>query len=286
MIAALLRFLLSFWLSLFFLLLGLRNLATQAEQLPAYAYIINSPDDISARDVQVHDPQTGMSLNILHRPSRFSELAMSPDGQRFAFVENLLGIYTSDILGARPSRVVTGYVGNPLWSPKGDTLLFSDDDSVNLLSLNTLETENLMPLRAGTTWLPDAERIAYSEFNADSGLYEIRIRHLSDESVTSLFSSTELVVYLAFSPDGSLLAYSLLTGQIRLYEIATGREIEIEDEASHFAPQWSADGQYLLFIRNIPRAIDIAIANRSGEIIFTHAPKGLTLESSVLWWPY
>lgn len=254
--------------------------------LQAYAYISGSPDDFSARDLHVYDPNIGIRLNLLHRPTRFGELSLAPDAYNFAFVENLLGIYRSDILGSRPQRLVAGYVGNPLWSPNGDFLLFSDDANLNLLHIASLERRVVMPLLVGTTWLGDSERIAYSEFNPNSRLYEIRILNLEDETVQSLFGSRDLIVYLAFSPDERWLAYSVLTGQIVIRELATGSEIRIEDEANHFAPQWSADGEELLFIRTFPRlnTIDIAIANRAGEIIYNHAPKRLTLESSVLWW--
>jgi Tol biopolymer transport system component len=144
-----------------------------------------------------------------------------------------------------------------------------------------------MPLRVATSWLPDGESIAYSEFNPESRLYDVRLRRLSDDTVVTLFSSTDLIVHLSFSPDEEWIAYSIVTGQITLREIATGREISIADEANHYAPQWSSDGNYLLFLRTFPRqtTIDIAIANRAGKIVFTHQPTGITLESSVLWWP-
>lgn len=268
-------------------LISLRSFALwQSPPLHPFAYIINTPTDFSARDVILFDPQTGVALQLMHRPTRFSELAIAPDGNHLAFTEPQLGIYTVDILGGQPRAVVRGYVGNSLWSPSGDNLLFIDDMDISLVSLESLEKHLVMPLRVATTWLPDGERIAYSEFNPETRLYDVLIRRLSDDTTITLFSTEDLIVHLSFSPNENNLAYSVVTGQITLREIATGHEITIQDEANHFAPQWSSNGDYLLFIRNYPRqtTIDIAVANRSGEIIFTHTPKGLTLESSVLWW--
>jgi Tol biopolymer transport system component len=268
-------------------LLTLRSLALASEPpLSPFAYIINTPNDFSARDVMLYDPQTGVKVPLLHRPTRFGELAVAPDGNRLAYTEPRLGIYTVDILGGQPRAIVRGYVGLPLWSPDNKHLLFVDDLDLTLFSFETQQTRVLMPLRVATSWLPDGERIAYSEFNPDTRLYDIRIQALSGASTITLFSTTDLIVHLSFSPDETWLAYSVLTGQVTLREIATGTEIVIEDEGNHFAPQWSSDGNYLLFIRTFPRqtTIDIAIANRLGEIIFVYAPRGLTLESSVLWW--
>jgi Tol biopolymer transport system component len=268
-------------------LMSVRGLAlASTPPISPFAYIISSPNDFSARDVMLYDPQTGVSFSLLHRPTRFGELTLAPDGNYLAYTEPLLGIYTVDILGGKPTAIVRGYVGLPLWSPDNEHLLFIDDLDLTLFSFATQETTILMPLRVATSWLPDGERIAYSEFNPETRLYDIRIQSLNDTSTTTLFSTDDLIVHLSFSPDETWLAYSVLTGNVTLREIATGTEIVIEDEGNHFAPQWSSDGNYLLFIRTFPRQtmIDIAVANRLGEIIFVHEPRGLTLESSVLWW--
>ncbi|KIG14488.1 tolB protein precursor protein [Enhygromyxa salina] len=222
---------------------GLRNPSWS----PDGSWIVFESDANSFRDLYRLGLGSDTLLRLTDNAEGNFEPVVSPDGQRIAFVSSRDGnaeIYVMTADGGAPTRVTNspGDDSAPVWSPDGQSLAFCSararERGVDAFVTN-LEGTNVQPaLREGAL----------------------------EQSV--------IVSGLAYSPDGSLLAYTELVpkggvASIVIVRAATGELVARTGTAGTKTvdeqPSWSPDGKHLVFARSQDQRSDIARVRADGS---------------------
>lgn len=183
---------------------------------------------------------------LTDHPAGNYEPAISPDGQKIAFVSSRDGnaeVYVMQADGAAPTRLTDAVMDDfgPRWSPDGGTLAFLSNrdgaDRIYLCRPDGSEAHRIT--RDGL-----APGLDYEPAEAEP----------------------------AFSPDGALLAYSVRTGPmraaVRAVDLATGAVIELtEGTASDREPVWSPRGDLLVFASDRGGDPELHLVRRDGAAI-------------------
>jgi TolB protein len=180
----------------------------------------------SFRDLYRVELDSGSVLRLTDDPEGNFEPAIAPDGQRIAFVssrDDNAEIYVMSSDGGDPRRLTNspGDDTSPHWSPDGRTLAF----------VSARERK-----RGDDVFV----------MNPDGG----EQRPLLGERTDSILARD-----LAFSPDGSQLAFtelSVKTGTAIVIVALEAGEVtaRIGGDAVHQHPAWSPDGRFLAFTRS------------------------------------
>jgi len=155
--------------------------------------------------------------------------ALSPEGDRVAFISNRREFMDLYILSIRDGRIIarlgkgerTGQFeemhilrGGVSWSPDGEQLAVAakggSRDWIYLVNAASGRVEHRIdPALDGVwepVWSPDGERIVF--VGARDGYSDLYLCHLSDDSITRLTHSPAWEKNPSWSPDGTRLAYS------------------------------------------------------------------------------
>ncbi|MDH3285384.1 MAG: hypothetical protein OEQ13_11630, partial [Acidobacteriota bacterium] len=158
--------------------------------------------------------------------------ALSPDGERLAFVWRQEGLANPDIY-VKPLR---------------------GDSAVQLTDTSCPERQPV--------WSPDGTRVAFVRYEPGK-LCKVMVVPADGGDEQELTERATLQPDLAWSPDGRFLAFSDLAtpegpAAVFLYEIATGerRQLSFPEEENHsdVNPAFSPDGREVSFERQIGRA--------------------------------
>ncbi|RPF43951.1 imidazolonepropionase-like amidohydrolase [Streptomyces sp. Ag109_G2-6] len=194
--------------------------------------------------------------------------ALSPDGRSVAFAA-LGGLWVADVTGGAPRRILraktTAYPQNPVWTPDGRALLYTDDrDGLNAVRRRDLadgrESVLSPPGRVYGSLSPDGTRLAALDLSG-----RLCVRDLATGTETPLVTALGgggLPSPPSWSPDGRHLAlcdrnrlsrrfregYNLIrivdttTGAARLQALAP--HASLSDRYAS-GPVWSPDGRFL-----------------------------------------
>jgi tol-pal system beta propeller repeat protein TolB len=229
------------------------------------------------------------SEQLLSAAGGFTDVAISPDGERVAFVR-LISVEgeadieaTADPSDAVPSSlpqlvvaplsnleetsVLTQMTGTsiayPSWSPDGETIVFASnqdgDEELYIISsgggnLRQL-TDNLM-IDTAPKFSPDGNLIAYTSDAETPGFTEIYTYSLEDGTITRLTDENGNNYAPAWSPDGSRIAYLSTKqgdGDVYVMDADGSRSFQItpdDDGAEDRSPVWSPDGRWIVFASN------------------------------------
>ncbi|HBB54850.1 MAG TPA: peptidase S41 [Hyphomonadaceae bacterium] len=195
----------------------------------------------------------------------FEDFSLSPTGQR-ALISARGEAFTVPTGKDGSTRNVTASGSlreyTPLWSPDGAQIALIVDDGKGQ-RLRLIDQKGLAPPRdialpsAGAfhrlgTWTSDGKHIVFEDNNLNLYLAEI-----ASGAIKTIDSHARFAAFNpASSPDGAWIAYvreqSNGFGAIQLYEIATGRKIQVGDGlADQDAPVFSRDGAYLYFAASV-----------------------------------
>lgn len=182
----------------------------------------------------------------------------SPDDKQIAFDRLGMegsGVYVQNVDGDGSERVAQGNC--PRWSPDGSQLAFADGNMLYAMDLASGEQRQLFDasfetLYRGCCWSPDGKSLALSArpvprvprqvliVSAQGAKHGLRIRLHNEASGQ-----------MGFSPDGRQLAFDNAYF-IHVVDVeGNGRPRQLPDQkAQNLSPDWSPDGQWLLFISN------------------------------------
>lgn len=172
----------------------------------------------------------------------------------------------------------------PALSPKGDKLAYLSDKSdyfdIYLMSAfdgriikklvsgqQTSNLEELHWLKAGITWSPDGEQIAFTaKAGRQDALHFVAVK--SAQMVNSLKFDLDGIRSPAWSPDGKELVFTGISqGQGDLYcvnlETTELRKLT-DDPFSDLEPNWSPDGQKIVFVSD--RGHDVSTDSSSKTV--------------------
>ncbi|HEX8747217.1 MAG TPA: hypothetical protein VF717_08450 [Pyrinomonadaceae bacterium] len=196
----------------------------------------------------------------------------SPDGKRIAFScgYEFTSICVVDADGTNQATLTSGArASNPSWSPDGKKIAFTlhagSEPHVYLMNPDgsgqqPLFISNLAIIASdGAVWSPDGTRIAFvgvsqsptdpETFNTD--IYTMKVD--GSEAPVLAVANAPLESALAWSPDGTKLAYTKFEGESTIHVInldgTPSGVAPLMDGDQNMSPTWSPDGSQLAFYR-------------------------------------
>ncbi len=201
------------------------------------------------------------------------EFRLSPDGRRVAFTSEAGGarqIFLMPIRGGYPEQLTATEksASDPQWSPDGRRIAFVRDDAIWMIDVEVPHQVVVTQHPAGNRsprWCADGHQIAFISrrrgwdqvWLVDApvprrGRPATRPRSAEPAPLTRTGVDIEEFVW---SPDGCSIAVTsqrlpdLLTSQIHVVDVATGREKLIAGESAwETGPRWLPDGSGLLMV--------------------------------------
>ncbi len=237
--------------------------------------------------------RSGKELGSLGDPGEYTDPSLSSSGDRLAFDltdtrGNKSDIWVRDLARGVNSRFTfaPGNAFSPLWSPRGDTIVFaSDREGSNGLyekAANGQGEEKLLlktdVLTIPVSFSPDGLFLAYMSRNAKTG-WDILILPTTGDRKPIPFAAASFNENTAvFSPDGRFLAYmSNESGRPEIYAQSfpgPGGKWQIST-AGGVDPQWRADGKELYY--RAPDQKLMAVEIRGGDSVQAGIPQALFL---------
>lgn len=183
----------------------------------------------------------------------------SPDGELIAFSSNRDGnqhIFVMDADGSNIFRVTSGdymWLYDPVWMPGGYELIYQRYGQINLVYMDTGESEELLDFDYGTYDLavsPGGDQIAFEGWADDDNDSEIYLFDLGSGSLRKLTDNLPYDNDPVWSPDGRRIAFnSYRDGNYEVYLMDTdGSNLArlTANEVDDYVSGWSPDGQTIL----------------------------------------
>ena len=251
---------------------------------------------------EVRPDGSGQRLVFDSQPPHFSHIAWSPDGERIAFVDPVVGrrgIYVSNPDGSDARRLTEGVNdGWPSWSPDGTRIVFSStrydpsietcepgDDFQCPTDVYTVDADGGGITRLATDpvadyqpeWSPDGSRIAFVKaFNGTAtAIYAMDadgtdVRPVSSHRGGSDFSPS-------WSPDGTQVVFAAIrnenTGIWVVNADGTDEHVIVGPVPYVDYPVWSPDGTMIAFVGN-PTTGDA----KPDDALYVMSPDGSGIE--------
>jgi serine/threonine protein kinase/Tol biopolymer transport system component len=211
---------------------------------------------------------SGKKEPLLPKPGIYGDLSLSPDGKRLAVdvrVGSNRDIWVYNAERDAMTRLTFGggiYVG-PLWSPNGRYVVFGSGTGGMFWTPadGTGQPRTLTQSKNGnpSSFSPDGKRLAYNEFNSESGTIEIWTVPVEDSGGQLRAGKPEQFLKTQFnnlspmfSPDGRWLAYeSDESGKYEVYVRAffpdgQGGKWPISNSGGR-SPVWSRKNRELIY---------------------------------------
>jgi serine/threonine protein kinase len=197
--------------------------AAQAAISPDGKYVLSATDDNGMQSLWLRNVRTGSDTQVVApTSSTYRTLTFSPDGDFIYFRKSVgpssYNLYRTPVLGGTPQTIAR------------------DVDS-------------------DVTFSPDGQRIAYARANdPEVGKYRLLMASMdgSGERVLQIGPALELPQFLAWSPNGNEITYSLILveqglGEIDIFDIRAGKAHRFVTLKSKFLYElkWSPDGRTL-----------------------------------------
>lgn len=196
----------------------------------------------------------------------------SPNGERIAFVSDLLGvpqIFATGLLGGWPEQLTFTQerIGSVDFAPSSDVMIVGSDvggDEQVQLYLVSEHGEMMKPLTDNPKashlfggWSPDGRYIAYAANRRDPSRFDVHVHEVEAGDVRLLYESSGLCEVAGWSPDGEFLLVSLIASSIDNDLV----EVRVADGAARLLtphsgparfkrPIYDGNGDSILFLTN------------------------------------
>ena len=195
-------------------------------------------------------------------------------GQQFAGGGRRGERHAGDRQPQRPYRLITatsGFETYPTLSPDGSLVAYegANEDgngggAIKVQTSGNAPARQLLAPPAGAVdrfpnWSPDGREIAFARFSADAGC-QVLIASATGGALrqATRCDGTELLSF-DWTPDGRGLVFGSMVGRyahrgIRVLDLASGQwralAYSVDQDDFDYAPRYSPDGQWLVFVRN------------------------------------
>ena len=193
-------------------------------------YLAYSSDRAGTEDVYLRDLRTGQERRVTALPGAEVAAALSPDGTRIAFQDQVGATYVADVAGGAARQLVPSLFGpgRPTWSADGSTIAFA--------AVKRYSTR----FREGTSQV----------LTVDVATGEQTFHHPGAEHASISTRGDDGPVW---SPDGRSMAL-VVDSTLRVMPVTadgtpTGAARQVTNEAAD-APTWSGDSARLLYLSN------------------------------------
>jgi len=205
----------------------------------------------------------GSEKELLYEESGITQIDISPDGKKIVFSSGPVtgsNLYKINADGSGKVQLTTSGDGNndPAWSPEGDKIVFSGEDSNgdNQLFVINEDGSNRQQLTFNDFsarephWSPDGSKIVFDAFPVDN--YEIYVMNADGTKPTQLTSDSARDQDPVWSPDGSKIAFTSTreSGNFHIYTMnPDGSDVQqiTDNENSNRNPAWSPNGSEITF---------------------------------------
>jgi WD40 repeat protein len=202
------------------------RLAASATFSPDSKWLAYCSNDLSTHSIRVRDAAGKRQLLSLDGyGGEFMAVTFSPDGTRLA-AGGGTGVFIWDLASGEDLALLSGHIG------RVSSVAFSPDGQL----LASADTQ--MPSRMGNKFdVPQIKPTSVKIWNANTGK---EVRSLDDGFDNGAYS-------VAFSPDGKRLATAGIRQPVRVWDVASGKELFSLGAAKRVAHmvQFSPDGRHL-----------------------------------------
>jgi eukaryotic-like serine/threonine-protein kinase len=237
-------------------------------------------------------PFQNFTITQVTTSGKVRDAAISPDGKYvLSIVEDsgLRSLWLRNVPTGSNTQVLppeSALYQNPAFSPDGNYVYYSKaadaaGNTYNLFRIPVLGGDSVQLVHdvdVGPVFSPEGQRMAYLRANDPVlGKFLILNANLdgSDEKV-AYTGLTPFPVWLAWSPDGKLIAYILAAGQdtqgaVKTLDLATGKDQPLATLTDKFATSlaWMPDGRGLMIVYT-----DRSTGFRRAQIGFVSFPNG------------
>ena len=204
---------------------------------------------------------TSPSLERVRQTNRFSDLALSPDGRKIAFVArgDVFAVSARDGGDATRATATAAIESQPVWAPDSRRLAYvSTSRAGQHIHIHDFTTNTSSALTSGAVtdlspvFSPDGTRIAFLRNRRELRVFDVASK--TDRVVaTGVLADTIDAPKPTWSPDGRWLAVFAIGTKaftnVELVPAEGGTLVPVSFLANTYANSmaWSADGTYLLF---------------------------------------